>query len=232
MRALENMDRGLDLEELQKRTTSINPVVDKLRNGDREASSGPAASESEGDASDAGPGAGKATTSREDELVDLNLVKTNPSKVYPQIYYGIKKVLKEWEQSMSERPDHVKRSQQGKLAAATQQQSAEYLKPLFKQLRKRELAPDVLQALAEIVHNMQMRQYLRANDAYLRLSIGNAPWPIGVTMVSVPKSRAVVINPLLLLHPVRASGTESDLFFVSHRSVSTNVLEERESATL
>lgn len=30
---------------------------------------------------------------------------------------------------------------------------------------------------------MQMRQYQRANDAYLRLSIGNAPWPIGVTMV-------------------------------------------------
>lgn len=28
-----------------------------------------------------------------------------------------------------------------------------------------------------------MRQYQRANDSYLRLSIGNAPWPIGVTMV-------------------------------------------------
>jgi hypothetical protein len=32
---------------------------------------------------------------------------------------------------------------------------------------------------------MQMREYLRANDAYLRLSIGNAPWPIGVTMVGI-----------------------------------------------
>lgn len=30
---------------------------------------------------------------------------------------------------------------------------------------------------------MQKRQYQRANDSYLRLSIGNAPWPIGVTMV-------------------------------------------------
>lgn len=37
--------------------------------------------------------------------------------------------------------------------------------------------------MAEIVHYMQTRQYQRANDAYLRLSIGNAPWPIGVTMV-------------------------------------------------
>lgn len=42
---------------------------------------------------------------------------------------------------------------------------------------------DMLPRVAEIVHHMQKRQYQRANDAYLRLSIGNAPWPIGVTMV-------------------------------------------------
>lgn len=63
-------------------------------------------------------------------------------------------------------------------------QAAEYLKPLFKALRKRALEMDVLNALAEIVHYMQKREYLKANDSYLRLSIGNAPWPIGVTMVS------------------------------------------------
>jgi pre-mRNA-splicing factor 18 len=62
-------------------------------------------------------------------------------------------------------------------------QSAEYLKPLFKTLRARSLPADVLGRMAEIVHYMQKRQYQRANDSYLRLSIGNAPWPIGVTMV-------------------------------------------------
>lgn len=41
----------------------------------------------------------------------------------------------------------------------------------------------MLTRIAEIVHYMQKREYQRANDAYLRLSIGNAPWPIGVTMV-------------------------------------------------
>ena len=29
------------------------------------------------------------------------------------------------------------------------------------------------------------RNYLRANDAYLEMAIGNAPWPIGVTMVGI-----------------------------------------------
>jgi len=46
-----------------------------------------------------------------------------------------------------------------------------------------DLPSDVLGRLAEIVHYMQKRQYQKANDSYLRLSIGNAPWPIGVTMV-------------------------------------------------
>jgi hypothetical protein len=45
------------------------------------------------------------------------------------------------------------------------------------------LPADMLARVAEIVHYMQKRQYQKANDSYLRLSIGNAPWPIGVTMV-------------------------------------------------
>ncbi|GAA5820154.1 hypothetical protein JCM11491_000086 [Sporobolomyces phaffii] len=121
----------------------------------------------------------------EEVLVNLDIVKTNPHKVYPQIYHALKRVLKEWEQSLADRPESVKRSTQGKVAAATQSTSAEYLKPLFKQLRKRDLADDVFLAIAEITFYMQTREYLRANDAYLRLSIGNAPWPIGVTMVGI-----------------------------------------------
>ncbi|XP_006459145.1 hypothetical protein AGABI2DRAFT_191197, partial [Agaricus bisporus var. bisporus H97] len=122
--------------------------------------------------------------------LDLNLVKTDPDKLYPLIYYALKKVLKEWEEAMDDRPDHVKRTNQGKLAAATQVQSAEYLKPLFKNLRSRTLPPDMLARIAEIVHYMQKREYQKANDAYLRLSIGNAPWPIGVTMVGIHERSA------------------------------------------
>lgn len=29
------------------------------------------------------------------------------------------------------------------------------------------------------------RVYTQANDAYLQMAIGNAPWPIGVTMVGI-----------------------------------------------
>lgn len=30
---------------------------------------------------------------------------------------------------------------------------------------------------------MRERNYLHANDIYLKLAIGNSPWPIGVTQV-------------------------------------------------
>jgi pre-mRNA-splicing factor 18 len=37
-------------------------------------------------------------------VLDLELLKTNPDKVYPLIYYALKRVLKEWEEAMDERP--------------------------------------------------------------------------------------------------------------------------------
>ncbi|TFK70297.1 Prp18-domain-containing protein [Pluteus cervinus] len=123
-------------------------------------------------------------------ILDLALVKTDPDKLYPIIYYALKRTLKEWEEAMDDRPDHVKRTTQGKLAAATQVQTAQYLKPFFKQLRSRSLPGDVLGRIAEIVHYMQKREYQKANDSYLRLSIGNAPWPIGVTMVGIHERSA------------------------------------------
>ncbi|KAJ7650443.1 Prp18 domain-containing protein [Roridomyces roridus] len=123
-------------------------------------------------------------------LLDLSLIKSDPDKLYPIIYFALKRTLREWGEAMDERPESVKRTTQGKLAAATQVQSAEYLKPLFKSLRARSLPPDVLGRMAEIVHYMQKRQYQQANDSYLRLSIGNAPWPIGVTMVGIHERSA------------------------------------------
>lgn len=131
----------------------------------------------------------KSTTEREgvgmNSVLDLNLIKTDIDRVYPIIYYTLKSLLQEWADSLASRPDDIKHTMQGKLAAATQVQSADYLKPLFKKLRKRALTPDVLMRIAEIVHYMQKRQYRNANDSYLQLSIGNAPWPIGVTMVGI-----------------------------------------------
>ncbi|KZO96724.1 Prp18-domain-containing protein [Calocera viscosa TUFC12733] len=148
--------------------------------------SGPGAVESkEGRAED-----GREKKKEQDDELKLEWIKDSKEKLYPAIYFALKRKLKEWEQAMAERPDSIKRTAQGKLAAATQVQSAEYLKPLFKALRTKTIEDDVITKLGEIVYYMQHREYQRANDAYLRLSIGNAAWPIGVTMVGIHERSA------------------------------------------
>lgn len=115
-------------------------------------------------------------------VMDLKLMWTNPARVYPILYYTIKGLLADWELALAKRPEDVRHSAQGRQLSAMQMQTAEYIKPLLKALRRRSLEPDVLLRIAEIVHYMQQREYRKANDSYLQLSIGNAPWPIGITM--------------------------------------------------
>ncbi|XP_028814231.1 pre-mRNA-splicing factor 18 isoform X2 [Denticeps clupeoides] len=90
-----------------------------------------------------------------------------------------------WAKDLNGREDHVKRSVQGKLASATQKQTESYLKPLFRKLRKKSLPADIKESITDIIKFMLQREYVKANDAYLQMAIGNAPWPIGVTMVGI-----------------------------------------------
>ncbi|KAL1925020.1 uncharacterized protein VTP21DRAFT_4674 [Calcarisporiella thermophila] len=164
MRTLESLESGMELEVLKKQADSGEDT-----------------------------GSGNDEKSKEDlkELpIDLGLLRTEPDKLYGLIYVYLKRRLKDWEQYMKDRPDHVKHSTQGKLQAAMQKQSEQYMKPLFRRLKTKDLEPDVLARIAEITHYMQNREYMNAQDSYLRLSIGNAPWPIGVTMVGIHERSA------------------------------------------
>ncbi|TPX70561.1 hypothetical protein SpCBS45565_g01638 [Spizellomyces sp. 'palustris'] len=123
-------------------------------------------------------------------IISLELLQSDRDKAYNLLSIYFKRLLREWDKSLDARPEDVKRSVQGRLQGAIQAQTAEYMKPFFKQLKKRALEPDVLARVCEIAQLMQQREYLQANDSYLRLSIGNAPWPIGVTMVGIHERSA------------------------------------------
>ncbi|WFD27854.1 hypothetical protein MNAN1_002860 [Malassezia nana] len=123
-------------------------------------------------------------------VMDLKLMWTDTARVYPIIYYTLKGLLEDWEVELEKRPDIVKRSEKGQKMTDLHVQTATNLKPLFKLLRRRSVDSDVLLHIAEIVHYMQQREYRKANDAYLQLSIGNAPWPIGITMAGIHERSA------------------------------------------
>ncbi|KAG9288893.1 hypothetical protein G9A89_019515 [Geosiphon pyriformis] len=163
MRTLEEMETGLDLEALKKQLDHVNEEQSGISSKKKIIED----------------------SALDTSLISIDLLDKDPDKLYVLIYTFFKRLLREWEQEMNNRPDNIKRSTQGKLAAAIQRQTNEYLQPFFRLLKKKSIEPDVLARVTEISHFMQKREYINASDAYLRLSIGNAPWPIGVTMVGI-----------------------------------------------
>lgn len=97
----------------------------------------------------------------------------------------LKYLLELWGRRLNERSEVEKRSTQGKISIAIYAQTQNYLKPLTKQLTKGTIADDILKHLILIIKCMLERDYVKASDAYLQMAIGNAPWPIGVTMVGI-----------------------------------------------
>lgn len=86
-----------------------------------------------------------------------------------------------WGMDLNNRQLDEKMTLQGRLNSAQYEQTMSYLKPLFRKLRSVSLSKDILNALTTIVDKLMEREYVKANDKYLQMAIGNAPWPIGVT---------------------------------------------------
>ncbi|EEY56939.1 pre-mRNA-splicing factor 18, putative [Phytophthora infestans T30-4] len=101
------------------------------------------------------------------------------------VYRFFKGMLQRWEKDLASRPDHVKRTAQGKIAVKTMKQCKDYIRPLFKLCKHRQVPSDILPILVEIVKFCRQGEFVMANDAYIKLAIGNAAWPIGVTMVGI-----------------------------------------------
>ncbi|XP_025058072.1 pre-mRNA-splicing factor 18 isoform X2 [Alligator sinensis] len=120
-----------------------------------------------------------------DEALGESLGKGDDHKDMDIITKFLKFLLGVWAKELNAREDYVKRGVQGKLSSATQKQTESYLRPLFRKLRKRTIPADIKESITDIIKFMLQREYVKANDAYLQMAIGNAPWPIGVTMVGI-----------------------------------------------
>lgn len=124
------------------------------------------------------------------DTINRELLIKDRSKARELIELYFCTLIKEWQSDLDSRPDEIKKSTNGRMASATFQQTKDYLGPFFKMLKKDDLPGDILSHVIDIIGFLQQREYVRANDTYLRLSIGNAPWPIGVTMVGIHERSA------------------------------------------
>lgn len=106
-------------------------------------------------------------------------------------------VLREWETALAreqlaskDRGQQDQASYASKAAINAMVSSRENMRPLFRKFEKADVPDDILKPVVEIVKAAQERRYVDANDGYLRLSIGKAAWPIGVTMVGIHERSA------------------------------------------
>ncbi|KAK3117843.1 hypothetical protein LTR53_000393 [Teratosphaeriaceae sp. CCFEE 6253] len=130
------------------------------------------------------------------EEKDMKVPETVPSDplaktlLHRQIASYFDMILSEWQLALAHRPAEVRDSFTGKQAYSSFLQARDNLTPLIRKLETATLPDELLTAVNEIVHLMQMKRYVHANDAYLRVSIGKAAWPIGVTMVGIHERSA------------------------------------------
>ncbi|TPX14325.1 uncharacterized protein E0L32_005521 [Thyridium curvatum] len=133
------------------------------------------------------------TTLRLVEEKDMKVPDTVPEDkagrryLYRQLASYFTMVLGEWEKALQR---EARDTLAGKAAYNAMVQSKETMKPLFRKFEKGDLDDSILKAVVEIVKAAQERRYVDANDGYLRLSIGKAAWPIGVTMVGIHERSA------------------------------------------
>uniref|UniRef100_A0A7S2LMM2 Pre-mRNA-splicing factor 18 n=1 Tax=Leptocylindrus danicus TaxID=163516 RepID=A0A7S2LMM2_9STRA len=104
---------------------------------------------------------------------------------HKRIYRFFKGLLKGWENELAMRPDAVKRSAKGKVETKTLKQCKDYIRPLFKQCKKRTLPADIMAHIVKIVNFCEAGEFVKAHDSYMDVAIGRAAWPIGVTMVGI-----------------------------------------------
>ena len=94
-------------------------------------------------------------------------------------------ILESWGKELNARPIEEKTSQSGKNLSARYTSTRANLKPLFRLLRKNNISRDILRQLKLIVRDLVERNYKEATSHYIEMSVGNAAWPMGVTMVGI-----------------------------------------------
>ncbi|TKR78186.1 hypothetical protein L596_019036 [Steinernema carpocapsae] len=115
------------------------------------------------------------------------------------LYDYLTYLLGRWAKDLNARDEEEKRAPKGKLEAGSLKQTVEHVRPLVKSLKNRQCNNDIRQHLVRICRLMIIdRNYIQANNAYMEMAIGNAPWPVGVTRSGIHQrpgsSKAYVSN--------------------------------------
>jgi len=126
----------------------------------------------------------------EEEDPDFRIEERDPDGIEEEVLFYFRKLLVMKQNKLDERTEDEKKSQKGRKDMVTFQQTKSNIRPFFKQSRKKTVPGDIIKEVANIVTALKESDYVKANDSFFKMSIGNSPWPMGVTMVGIHERSA------------------------------------------
>lgn len=101
------------------------------------------------------------------------------------VYTWVLKVMRDWELETLSKPRGWENTLEGVQTLKLFRETRRIFINLYETLTNKTCSALMLNKYYHIAHYCLLKEYVRANDNYNDLSIGNAPWPIGVTMVGI-----------------------------------------------
>lgn len=115
--------------------------------------------------------------------IDVN--KYTPDFKCRELYNWFHLMFQEWERELDTLPLDSKENSEGREKLGIYKQCRGYMKPLLRLLKHNEISKEIMNKLFEVMVFCLDKDFIRAHDKYIELAIGNAPWPMGVTMVGI-----------------------------------------------
>eukprot|EP01017_Pseudomicrothorax_dubius_P051117 TRINITY_DN9781_c0_g1_i2.p1 TRINITY_DN9781_c0_g1~~TRINITY_DN9781_c0_g1_i2.p1 ORF type:complete len:373 (-),score=100.78 TRINITY_DN9781_c0_g1_i2:105-1223(-) len=109
----------------------------------------------------------------------------DPNIKHEYVYLWCRKLLKEWGEELPEMTKSAGDAFDARQVLGNYRQCRRYINPLLELLNTKSLNQEILDGLFNIAFYALSKEYVKAHDKYLELAIGNAPWPMGVTMVGI-----------------------------------------------
>ncbi|KAH3684062.1 hypothetical protein WICPIJ_004964 [Wickerhamomyces pijperi] len=121
----------------------------------------------------------------DEQLIQVQETESLPSETQMKINKCIKTILKVWEHSIESSAAELSTlaSKQDRLSLLTDTKIS--LFRLCVQLRKSTVSTSIQISLLTIFLHIQRFEFREATQSYMKLSIGNVAWPIGVVNVSI-----------------------------------------------
>lgn len=111
------------------------------------------------------------------DLQDIGAIGEKKRRLEMQIRKFLKFMLSYWQENPEAPPQQY-------TLAMLEEVKKDIIKLLYK-LRSGKLSESMVISLSTIVYYIQHKEFVKANEAYMKLSIGNTAWPIGIRDVGI-----------------------------------------------